>query len=36
VARMFGLTRERTRQLEETSLRKLATLAEAQALRHAA
>jgi RNA polymerase primary sigma factor len=36
VARMFGLTRERTRQLEETSLRKLATLAEAQALREAA
>jgi RNA polymerase primary sigma factor len=36
VARMFGLTRERTRQLEESSLRKLATLAEAQALRDAA
>jgi RNA polymerase primary sigma factor len=36
VARMFGLTRERTRQLEETSLRKLGTLAEAQALRDAA
>jgi RNA polymerase primary sigma factor len=36
VARLFGLTRERTRQLEEAALRKLSTLAEAQALRDAA
>ncbi|HEU0024872.1 MAG TPA: sigma-70 family RNA polymerase sigma factor [Thermoleophilaceae bacterium] len=36
VARMFGLTRERTRQIEEASIRKLGTLAEAQALRDAA
>jgi RNA polymerase primary sigma factor len=36
VAKLFGLTRERTRQIEEAALRKLATLAEAQALRDAA
>jgi RNA polymerase primary sigma factor len=36
VARLFKLTRERTRQIEEAALRKLATLAEAQALRDAA
>ncbi|HYP48356.1 MAG TPA: sigma-70 family RNA polymerase sigma factor [Thermoleophilaceae bacterium] len=36
VARLFGLTRERTRQIEEAALRKLSTLAEAQALREAA
>jgi RNA polymerase primary sigma factor len=36
VAKLFGLTRERTRQLEETSLRKLASLAESQSLRDAA
>jgi RNA polymerase primary sigma factor len=36
VARMFGLTRERTRQVEEHGLRKLASLAEAQGLRGAA
>jgi RNA polymerase primary sigma factor len=36
VAKLFGLTRERTRQLEEAALRKLSTLAEAQALRDAA
>ena len=36
VAKMFGLTRERTRQIEEASIRKLATLADAQALRDAA
>jgi RNA polymerase primary sigma factor len=36
VARLFGLTRERTRQIEEAALRKLSTLAEAQALRSAA
>jgi RNA polymerase primary sigma factor len=36
VARLFGLTRERTRQIEEAALRKLSTLAEAQALRDAA
>ena len=36
VARMFSLTRERTRQIEEAAIRKLATLAEAQALRDAA
>ena len=36
VAKMFGLTRERTRQIEEASIRKLSTLAEAQALRDAA
>ena len=36
VAKLFGLTRERTRQIEEAALRKLSTLAEAQALRDAA
>ena len=36
VAKLFGLTRERTRQIEESALRKLSTLAEAQALRDAA
>ena len=36
VAKLFGLTRERTRQIEEAALRKLGTLAEAQALREAA
>jgi RNA polymerase primary sigma factor len=36
VARLFKLTRERTRQIEEAALRKLSTLAEAQALRDAA
>jgi RNA polymerase primary sigma factor len=36
VAKLFGLTRERTRQIEEAALRKLSTLAEAQALREAA
>jgi RNA polymerase primary sigma factor len=36
VARVFGLTRERTRQIEEGAVRKLASLAEAQALRDAA
>jgi RNA polymerase primary sigma factor len=36
VAKLFRLTRERTRQIEEAALRKLATLAEAQALREAA
>jgi RNA polymerase primary sigma factor len=36
VAKLFGLTRERTRQVEEAALRKLSTLAEAQALRDAA
>jgi RNA polymerase primary sigma factor len=36
VARLFGLTRERARQIEEASIRKLGTLAEAQALRNAA
>jgi len=35
-ARMFGLTRERTRQIEEAALRKLGSLAEAQGLRDAA
>jgi RNA polymerase primary sigma factor len=35
-ARVFGLTRERTRQVEEGALRKLASLAEAQALRDVA
>jgi DNA-directed RNA polymerase sigma subunit (sigma70/sigma32) len=33
VAKLFQLTRERTRQIEEAALRKLGTLAEAQALR---
>ncbi|MGH2744015.1 MAG: sigma-70 family RNA polymerase sigma factor [Thermoleophilaceae bacterium] len=36
VAKLFGLTRERTRQIEEAALRKLSTMAEAQALRDAA
>jgi RNA polymerase primary sigma factor len=36
VAKLFQLTRERTRQIEEGALRKLGTLAEAQALREAA
>jgi RNA polymerase primary sigma factor len=35
-ARVFGLTRERTRQIEDAALRKLGSLAEAQALRDAA
>jgi RNA polymerase primary sigma factor len=35
-ARVFGLTRERTRQIEEAALRKLGSLAEAQGLRDAA
>jgi RNA polymerase primary sigma factor len=35
-ARVFGLTRERTRQVEEAALRKLGSLAEAQGLRDAA
>jgi len=36
VGRMFGLTRERTRQIEEHAVRKLSSLAEAQGLREAA
>ena len=36
VGRMFNLTRERTRQVEEHALRKLASLAEAQGLRDVA
>ncbi len=36
VGRTFGLTRERTRQVEEHALRKLASLAEARGLRDAA
>jgi RNA polymerase primary sigma factor len=36
VARLFKLTRERTRQIEEGAIRKLGTLAEAQALRDVA
>jgi RNA polymerase primary sigma factor len=36
VGRMFGLTRERTRQIEEHAVRKLASLAEAQGLREVA
>jgi RNA polymerase primary sigma factor len=36
VARVFGLTRERTRQIEENAIRKLGSLAEAQSLRDAA
>ncbi len=36
VARMFSLTRERTRQVEEHALRKLGSLAEAQGLRDVA
>jgi RNA polymerase primary sigma factor len=35
-ARVFGLTRERTRQIEDAALRKLGSLAEAQGLRDAA
>jgi RNA polymerase primary sigma factor len=35
VAKMFAITRERVRQVEEAALRKLSTLAEAQALRDA-
>jgi RNA polymerase primary sigma factor len=35
-ARVFGLTRERTRQVEEAAMRKLGSLAEAQGLRDAA
>jgi len=36
VGGMFGLTRERTRQVEEHAMRKLASLAEAQGLRDVA
>jgi RNA polymerase primary sigma factor len=36
VGKVFNLTRERTRQIEEHAIRKLASLAEAQALRGAA
>src|SRR5207247_158280 len=36
VGRLFGLTRERTRQVEDNALRKLASLAETQALREVA
>ena len=36
VARLFHLTRERTRQVEEGAIRKLGSLAEAQALREVA
>ncbi len=36
VGRMFGLTRERTRQVEEHAVRKLASLAEARGLRDVA
>jgi RNA polymerase primary sigma factor len=36
VAKLFNITRERVRQLEEAALRKLSTLADAQALRDAA
>jgi RNA polymerase primary sigma factor len=36
VARLFKLTRERTRQIEEAAIRKLGTLADAQGLRDAA
>jgi RNA polymerase primary sigma factor len=36
VARIFGVTRERTRQIEEGAIRKLASLSEAQALRDVA
>jgi len=36
VGRMFGLTRERARQIEEHAVRKLASLAEAQGLREVA
>jgi RNA polymerase primary sigma factor len=36
VAKIFGITRERARQVEEAAIRKLSTLADAQALRDAA
>jgi RNA polymerase primary sigma factor len=36
VARVFGVTRERTRQIEEGAIRKLGSLAETQALRDVA
>jgi RNA polymerase primary sigma factor len=36
VAKLFGLTRERTRQIEDAALRKLSTLVEARGLRDAA
>jgi RNA polymerase primary sigma factor len=36
IGRMFGLTRERARQIEEHAVRKLASLAEAQGLREVA
>jgi RNA polymerase primary sigma factor len=36
VARIFGVTRERTRQIEEGAIRKLASLSETQALREVA
>ncbi|MEX1141789.1 MAG: sigma-70 family RNA polymerase sigma factor [Thermoleophilaceae bacterium] len=36
VGRMFGLTRERTRQIEEHAVRKLGSLAESQGLREVA
>jgi RNA polymerase primary sigma factor len=36
VAKVFSLTRERTRQIEENAIRKLGSLAEAQSLRDAA
>jgi RNA polymerase primary sigma factor len=36
VGRVFSLTRERTRQIEESAIRKLSSLAEAQSLRGAA
>ena len=36
VARMFGITRERARQVEEGAIRKLGSLAETQALREVA
>jgi RNA polymerase primary sigma factor len=36
IGRMFGLTRERARQIEEHAVRKLGSLAEAQGLREAA
>ena len=36
VAKIFGITRERTRQVEEAAIRKLSTLADAQGLRDAA
>ena len=36
IGKMFGLTRERARQIEEHAVRKLSSLAEAQGLREAA